>query len=108
MQLENLFHISRLPGTSQQEIFETLCASKTMRIERIISTGQTTPANTWLAQPENEWVILLQGNAQLEFVEGKIIQLLPGDYLIIPSGTKHRVSYTSTDTPCIWLAIHYT
>jgi len=108
MQLENLFYISRLPGTSQQETFETLCTSKAMRIERIISTGQTTPANTWLTQPESEWVILLQGNAQLEFVDGKIIHLQPGDYLNIPSGTKHRVSYTSSEPPCIWLAIHYT
>jgi len=108
MQLENLFHFSRLPGISQQEIFETLCASKTMRIERIISTGQTTPANTWLAQPENEWVMLLQGKAQMEFVDGKTIHLQPGDYLNIPSGTKHRVSYTSSDPHCIWLAIHYT
>ena len=87
MQLENFFHVPILPGTSQQEIFETLCASESMRIERIISTGQTTPANTWLAQLENEWVILLKGNAQLEFVDGKIIHLQSGDYLNIPSGT---------------------
>ncbi|MGA1199705.1 MAG: cupin, partial [Candidatus Latescibacterota bacterium] len=28
------------------------------------------------------------------------------DHILIPAHKKHRVTHTSTDPPCIWLAIH--
>jgi cupin 2 domain-containing protein len=98
----------------QQELFEVLLrrdpagirvAARTL-IERIISTGQATPPGQWLDQDTAEWVILLQGQAELAFEESEAVSLSPGDYLFIPPHQKHRVEATSVNPPCIWLAIH--
>ncbi|MER3432067.1 MAG: hypothetical protein C4288_01210 [Leptolyngbya sp. ERB_1_1] len=51
-------------------------------------------------------MLLLQGEAQLMYEDGTSICLEAGDYLLIPAHQKHRVSYTSSDPACIWLAIH--
>ncbi len=107
----------------QSELFEPLCETAEILIERIISMGQTTPAGEWYDQPRDEWVVLLQGEAQLIYQDcgesrdesrdkdgvprgERAIALKPGDYLLIPAHQKHRVSYTSRDPACIWLAIH--
>ena len=55
---------------------------------------------------ENEWVILLEGEASIEF-EDKTIHLKKGDYINIPSHQKHKVIKTSKNPPAIWLAIFY-
>ncbi len=51
-------------------------------------------------------VILLQGEAELAYGDGSRMALKAGDYLLIKAHQKHRVEYTSSDPPCIWLAIH--
>ena len=43
-------------------------------------------------------------NARLEF-ENEEITMKEGDYVLIPSCVKHRVSFTSN--PTIWLAIFF-
>lgn len=88
------------------ELFQTVLASGDLSIEKIISTGQKTPDDQWLEQDKNEWVILLQGESR-NHPDGRVNILAKGDYLHIPKNTKHRVSRTSTDPPCIWLAVHY-
>jgi cupin 2 domain-containing protein len=35
------------------------------------------------------------------------IELNKGDYIYIPHKLKHRVTYTSTNPVCVWLAIHF-
>ncbi|PSF36033.1 cupin [Aphanothece hegewaldii CCALA 016] len=89
-----------------QELFESLFFKENIRIERIISTGQTTPLGQWYDQEQVEWVILLQGEAVIFFEDGLRCKLLRGDYLLIKAHQKHRVEYTSIEPPCIWLAIH--
>lgn len=89
-----------------REIFEPLIETDQILIERIVSTGQTTPEGEWYDQPRDEWVLLLQGEAQLMYEDGSAIDLKAGDYLLIPAHQRHRVSYTSSDPACIWLAIH--
>jgi cupin 2 domain-containing protein len=89
-----------------RELFESLCETEQISIECIISTGQTTPPDQWYDQPRDEWVLLLQGEAQLMYEDGSTIDLKAGDYLLIPARQKHRVSYTSSNPACIWLAIH--
>ena len=54
----------------------------------------------------DEWVILLPGEASLAYADGSKIKLTAGDYLLIPAHQKHRVEYTSSEPPCIWLAVH--
>jgi len=89
------------------EFFQSVIANDILSIERIISTGQKTPDNKWLEQDKNEWVILLQGEAEMQFEgdEGKILKA--GDYLHIEKNTRHKLLRTSSEPPCIWLAVHY-
>ncbi|MCA9116422.1 MAG: cupin domain-containing protein [Planctomycetaceae bacterium] len=94
---------------SQEEVFETLFAGGKFRLERIVSTGQSTPPGEWLEQPEAEWVILLTGAAVLRFESPPAeLSLQPGDWVQIPPGSRHRVESTSRDMPSVWLAVHYT
>jgi len=92
----------------QKEFFETLQETENIKIERIISTGQTTPPDEWYDQEKAEWVILLTGEAELTFENGNIKKLTAGDYLFIPPHQKHRVSYTSVEPACVWLAVYFT
>ncbi|WP_414732652.1 cupin domain-containing protein [Acetobacterium carbinolicum] len=98
-------NIYKLPGLpSDDEEVAILAQNDRVRIERIISTGQQ---SNWYDQEETEYVILLEGMAQLSFGENQTITLEKGDTLLIPPHQKHRVAYTSTDPPCIWLCVFY-
>jgi cupin 2 domain-containing protein len=102
----NLF--SRLPLDIDDEVFDTILSSDHFKIERIISKGHKSPSDSWYDQERNEWVVVLKGAAKLKFKkDGKIIEMMPGDYLIIPAHCKHRVEWTDPDVETIWLAVHY-
>ncbi|MFZ4858960.1 MAG: response regulator [Desulfuromonadaceae bacterium] len=47
------------------EVFETIAGAGDVRIERIISNGQSTPEGEWYDQSQDEWVLLLAGSAGL-------------------------------------------
>ena len=102
--MNNIFNLP--PSLPNRELFESIVSNDNILIERIISTGQTTPLGEWYDQDRDEWVILLQGKAVLSYEDGSQIELQAGDYLFIPAHQKHRVESTSTEPPCIWLAIH--
>ncbi len=104
--MTNIFDLPSF--VSDQEIFESLVSAKDVLIERIISTGQITLSGEWYDQEQDEWVILLQGEASLAYADGSQTKLITGDYLLIPAHKKHRVTYTSCEPPCIWLAVHFT
>ena len=102
--MPNIFNLpSQLP---HEEQFEALVSSDSVLIERIISTGQTTPTGEWYDQQQDEWVILLQGEAILIYDDGSKSELKAGDYVLINAHQKHRVEWTSSQPPCIWLAVH--
>eukprot|EP01138_Halocafeteria_seosinensis_P010377 gb/GECG01010595.1/.p1 GENE.gb/GECG01010595.1/~~gb/GECG01010595.1/.p1 ORF type:complete len:209 (+),score=19.39 gb/GECG01010595.1/:1-627(+) len=110
----NLF--DNLPTSElTEEEFTPLRESRSARIYRIVSTGQSTPEGQWYDQEDDEWVVVLQGEAQLQ-IEGEDSprHLSAGDYLLIPAHTRHRVASTSaargtegTVTPTVWLAVHH-
>lgn len=101
---DNIFAIDHIvPGSS--EFLETLVKGK-VTIERIVSHGQPTPDGEWYNQDNDEWVVLLQGTAQLAFADGTEKEMNAGDYLLLPAHQLHRVNYTSNAPPCIWLAVH--
>lgn len=89
-----------------EEVFEALIPDKGILIERIISSGQSSPEGFWYQQERDEWVVLLQGFAALSWENGKVLEMKAGDCLLIPAGEKHRVDATSQNPPCIWLAVH--
>ncbi|MDR3176863.1 MAG: cupin domain-containing protein [Desulfovibrio sp.] len=86
------------------EFFETLLHGNGLRLERIISRGQISPEGFWYDQAEDEWVLVLEGEAEIARADGSVIRLFRGDSLFLPKGMKHRVAYTSD--PCVWLALH--
>jgi cupin 2 domain-containing protein len=106
MKFDNLFDPPATP--SRDEVFETLLEGGKFRLERIISTGQTTPPGEWYDQDDGEWVALLSGEARLLF-EGDTEprRLQPGEWINIPPGRKHRVEWTHPDRQTVWLAVHY-
>jgi cupin 2 domain-containing protein len=103
--MENIFE--NVPEELKEELFETILHGKDVRIERIVSEGQTTPPGEWLEQEEAEWVILLSGGAELSFDDGSPREKMNfGDYIFIEAGRRHRVEWTCTDKKTVWLAIH--
>jgi cupin 2 domain-containing protein len=106
-----------------EEIFEKLFSTSCFTLERIVSTGQSTPPGQWYDQSQDEWVILLSGSAGLSFETDetdetdetektekteKTVQVLhPGDYIYIPAHQRHRVEWTDSSQPTVWLALHY-
>jgi len=102
---ENIF--DSIPSNSVEEIFTSLVKNEKVRIERIVSYGQTTAAGQWYDQPEDEWVLLIQGEARIEFENNRIENLTAGDHINIVAHQKHRVSWTKEDSETIWLAVHY-
>ncbi len=101
MAIKNVF--ANLPAVERGERFEAWLTCKNVIIERIVSSDQPEPAT--YDQAQDEWVLLLQGRARLE-VEGRELTLEPGDTLFIPAHARHRLLETSTETQCLWLAVH--
>jgi cupin 2 domain-containing protein len=91
-------------GAEAAERFEDLLLRPGMRIERIVSTGQSTPPGEWMDQAWDEWVLLVSGRAGLTLEGEAALTLQPGDHLLIPAHRRHRVEWT--ETPTVWLAVH--
>jgi len=86
------------------ETFLTLFESANVRVERIVSNTHSSPADFWYDQPEDEWVMVLRGQATLEFTDGESVAMRAGDHVTIATHVRHRVSETDAET--IWLAVH--
>ena len=97
-----------LPDTRATEITDALVTRPGLRIERIVSFGQTSPEGFWYDQDETEWVLLLAGAARLRFEdETQARALSPGDGLEIAAHRRHRVEWIDPVQPTIWLAVFY-
>ena len=98
---------TNLPDASNSEIIETISEmhGNKVRIERIVSEGQSTPPGFWYDQPWDEWVIIMKGGAELEFDSPATKETLrEGDWILIPAHRRHRVRSTLPAT--LWLAVH--
>ena len=106
MECGNLYQ--QIPAKLPAEISECLVSSGPVRIERIVSNGHCSEPGFWYDQNQNEWVMLVQGEARLRFREGdRIVHLAPGDYINIAAHVQHRVDWTKADGATIWLAVFY-
>ena len=101
----NLF--DDLPCQAEEELFTELLSRSGVRIERIVSTGQSTPEDKPYNQEHDEWVLLLTGWAGL-WIEGEGERdLRRGDQVLIPANRPHRVTWTAKGEPTVWLAVHF-
>ena len=106
MKPSNLY--ANVPHRLQDELFEKLVENDSFKLERIVSKGHHSKAGEWYDQDRDEWVILIKGSAGLR-IEGQqeVIQLNPGDYILLPAHLRHRVEWTEANAETIWLALHY-
>jgi len=99
--------LADLPAREAEEQIDRLIDRPTVRIERIVSTGQASPPGFWYDQADDEFVVLLAGAARLRFEEGgRVLDLEPGGWVEIPAHVRHRVEWTQADPPTVWLAVH--
>ena len=97
-----------IPAELPEELFTTICASDSVRIERIVSRGHASPEGFWYDQDSNEFVFVVQGSAGLKFEnEDHSVVLKAGEYLVIDAHVRHRVEWTDASCDTIWLAVHY-
>ena len=99
--------LKNIPVNLTDEHFSALVKADNIRVERIVSLGHSSPKTGWYDQDENEWVIVLEGSGTLQYTDASELILNKGDYVNIPSHTKHKVSRTDPDQVTIWLAIFY-
>ena len=105
MKVKNIY--KNIPAYLPEELFDIIHENKNIKIERIVSKGHSSAQDFWYDQDMNEFVILLQGRAEIQLKENRdVVRLSPGDYIIIPAHVKHRVQWTSRDEETIWLAVH--
>ena len=83
------------------ETFAELARVGPARVEHIVSSDSADPAEQ--LQDWDEWVLVIAGSAELE-VEGHAHRLEPGDWVVLPAGTPHRVVRTASGTQ--WIAVH--
>jgi cupin 2 domain-containing protein len=102
IRVDNLF--ANLPELSESEQSLSLFEKPRIKIERIVSESYRSSAGFWYDQDEDEWVVVVRGEATLEFEGGELVRMKEGDYVTIPRHVKHRVH--QTDPKTIWLAVH--
>ena len=104
--MKNLF--AEIPDRLPEELTDVLVQSSSVRIERIVSGGHSSPPDFWYDQDEHEWVVVLKGEAQLVLEsQSEPVELKPGDAINIPAHCRHRVERTTPDEPTVWLAVFY-
>jgi cupin 2 domain-containing protein len=104
--LTNLF--AGLPADSAAEQTTKLLSRPGVRVERIVSSGQASPAGFWYDQAQAEWVVVLSGEARLRFEDESVSRTLSrGDFVDIAAHRRHRVEWTHPDEPTVWLAVYY-
>ena len=102
--VENL--LAKLPAAKRAEAFTELLGRPGIRLERIVSRGQSTPEDEPMVQDRDEWVLLLEGEAGIRIEDSAEVRLGPGDYLTIAAGQRHWVTFTAKDRATVWLALH--
>ncbi|MBN3816164.1 cupin domain-containing protein [Paraburkholderia sp. Se-20369] len=106
LQTGNLFGFEEKRGGDER--IDMLVTGKRLNVERIVSMGHASPEGFWYDDSRAEWVVLLSGAAALEFEEdATLLDMRPGDYVLIEPHCRHRVAWTHAEEPTVWLAIYY-
>lgn len=95
----NLYDDAATPAAGER--FDALLRHRNLVVERIVSSARAVP--TEFVQPQDEWVLLVQGTATLD-IAGKAHALQAGDHVFLPARTPHTVTQVSDGA--LWLAVH--
>lgn len=95
--LYNIFKNIRF--SSEEEIEEKIYEDEGIKVIRTMSLNQVTG---FYDQEELEIVFLLRGKAQIEYEDGRRLDLGEGDSLVISPHEIHRVSWQEK---AVWLCI---
>ena len=109
--MKNIFTIpdaAKIP--LKEESFEDVLCATNVRVKRIISYDYASPKDFWYEQKEDEWFVILQGDAQLitkdENEKETLWNLKVGDTMFLKAKQKHRIKSTSRTPKTIWLALY--
>lgn len=100
---KNLF--DDLVFDKSSEKLETLIENEKVKIEKIITSGQASKKGFWYDQEWDEFVVVLEGSAQITF-ETKQVTLEKGDFLYIKAHERHHVSWSDPNIVTLWLAVY--
>jgi mannose-6-phosphate isomerase-like protein (cupin superfamily) len=92
------------PGADAPTTGETVLAlvdTPAVLVEQILSSSSA--SDEVYVQARDEWVAVVEGAALLE-VDGAPVELVSGDWIVLPAGVPHRVLRTEAGTS--WLAVH--
>jgi cupin 2 domain-containing protein len=101
----NLFEA--IPPALPEELVTVLARAGCVRVERIVSRGQSSPPGFWYDQDVHEFVLLVAGRARLMREGESEMELRPGDWIEFRAHVRHRVTFTAPDEATIWLAVFY-
>lgn len=90
---------SAAPATGER--IEEVVRVRNLAVQQILS-GEL-PAPVDYRQDQDEWVLVLAGSAVL-VVDGERLELRLGDWVLVESGTPHRLESTEPGTS--WLTVH--
>jgi len=100
--------LTDLPPPLPAEAVNLLARGTAARIERIVSHGHGSPPGFWYDQPENEWVLVVQGEALLRFeTDDPRLHLTACCYVNIAAHERHRLEWTQPGIDTVWLAVFY-
>ena len=98
--MDNLYNIFKnIRFSSEEEIEEKIYEDEGIKVIRTMSLDQVTG---FYDQEELEIVFLLRGKAQIEYEDGRRLDLREGDSLVIRPHEIHRVSWQEK---AVWLCI---
>lgn len=98
--MKDLYNIFKnIKFSSEEEIEEKIYEDESLRIIRTMSLDQVTD---FYDQDELEIVFLLKGKAQIEYEDGRRLDLGEGDSLVIRPHEIHKVSWQER---AVWLCI---
>lgn len=103
----NNISMSEISAQATGEWSEKVWCTPHGKVERIVSLGHVSPQGFWYDQAEDEFVLILQGSGAIQFAEGETQELKSGDWVIIPAHRRHRVAWSSSEPPCVWLCVFY-
>ena len=95
----NIYNYTQ-PKVGEEKI-QTLFEQDNITINHIASHALEN--GEWYDQDEDEWLVLIKGEALLSFEE-KDVNLIQGDTYFIKQHQKHCVKKTSADA--LWLTVH--